>query len=831
MVKQALTLIFAIGLWAAAARAGAPPDEPPTKTREIYVPSSELKVLLESGPHRVLLTRQEYDELVKKAEKAKVAKKATEMRVPHPSLIVSSDYDVTVDDGRAQLHGAIAIDVLEDGLQAVPLDFDGVGLLAAKLDDQPAPIGYGADGRLNLLVSGLGRHRLALEMVAPLEMNSAQQSLTFRLTNAAVGRWRLTVPGDVEIKGGADVVSRTVDETARITRFELLPCRGEATILMSLNSHLQRREQAVAARCVLFDEVTEAYEKLHATATFWILHRATDRLRFVVPDGFEITEIDSPLLARWDIESEAGRKIVNVRLREQTTDTVVLSVAAVKTPSQLKSWRLPRLELLDVVGQLTVVGLLVQDDLKAESLAARDLIAVDAAELAAALPATLVRPEPGAVPLRYIAAYYAPQGGYELKADFSRTPATLAVTTNLLLTIQDKGCEVQGGFALLPTAEKRFAFDFSVPAGWKVSEVTGPDKTPLMIERYTDEKGAGRVHVKLPQGIAPGQVYVAGFRAQYTPPGWLSRWQSQSVEFPMFRVADAQRDEGAVAVAAEEDLEVRPEKVERLVPITAAEMARFGMPAGAMKLAYRYEASGGKATIAVDRTKSRATARTFAFFQVLPQALKAHYVVTYTIEDAKTRRLALLLPEATPEALTISGGTSVSVKEFTSEPAGTMRRWNVFLDEARRGEVRLEVDFEMRPEAARKLEEAMRAVLEDREPPEPEAAAKPDAAGKVTELQDFDLPLLKADAVAYQSGMVAIEGDLELEVEVKTDARHADVGQLAISKYSPVSLEPNQQPSGGTGPKLRRCGSWAPTTSWATRPRSRSTWCGIRVMG
>ena len=185
-----------------------------------------------------------------------------------------------------------------------------------------------------------------------------------------------------------------------------------------------------------------------------------------------------------------------MRLREQTTDTVVLSVAAVKTPSQLKAWRMPRLELLDVVGQVTVLGLLVQDELKAESLTAGDLIPVDTAVLAAALPATLVRPEPGAVPLRYIAAYYAPQGGYELKADFSRAPATLAVTTNLLLSIQDKGCEVQGGFALLPAAEKRFAFDFSVPAGWNVIEVTGPDKSPLAIERYVG---------KLPSPDAAGE--------------------------------------------------------------------------------------------------------------------------------------------------------------------------------------------------------------------------------------------------------------------------------------------------------------------------------------
>lgn len=194
---QILLLVAVLASCASAALAETPGTEPPAKTREIFVPDSDLKVLLESEPHRVLLTRQEYDQLVKKA------KKSPQTHVPHAIVAVSSDYDITVEEGRARLLGTIVIDVLEEGLHALPLDFGGVGLLTAKLDDQPAPIGYAADGRLNLLVSGQGRHRLVLDMVAPLEMNSAQQSLSFRVTNAAVGRWRLTVPGDVEIKGGA----------------------------------------------------------------------------------------------------------------------------------------------------------------------------------------------------------------------------------------------------------------------------------------------------------------------------------------------------------------------------------------------------------------------------------------------------------------------------------------------------------------------------------------------------------------------------------------------------------------------------------------------------
>ena len=138
----------------------------------------------------------------------------------------------------------------------MPLDLGGVGLLAAKLDERDAPIGRARPEALSLLVEGVGRHALVLEMVAPLETTAAQQMLSFRLPRAAAGRLRLTVPGDVEIRSGPDVAGRVVDHAAGVTRFELLPTAGDATLVMSLNSHLQRREQAVIARSVLVDEVT-----------------------------------------------------------------------------------------------------------------------------------------------------------------------------------------------------------------------------------------------------------------------------------------------------------------------------------------------------------------------------------------------------------------------------------------------------------------------------------------------------------------------------------------------------------------------------------------------
>ena len=448
VAAMAVTLAFGAGL-----RSRSHGDEPQPLVREIYVPFADLSVLLENQPQRVFLPRDQYEDLLKKA------KKAAEARAPQAAMIAAADYTTTIQDERAQIAGTLSIDVLEDGLHALALDLSGVGLRRASLDGQAASIGRGTDGSLTLFVQGKGRHTLAMEIVAPLETTAAQQILTFRLPQPPAARFRLTVPGDVEVKSGAAVAGRVVDQAAGVTRFELLPQAGDNTLVMTLNSRLQRRQRAVVARSVLVDEVTQAYERLHGTISLAVLHQAVDRFRFVVPEGFEITQVDSPLLARWAIERGPERRVLDVRLREQTVETAVLNVSAVRTPPSLEKWSFPRLEPLDVVGQVAVVGLLVEDRLDAQSLAPHGIIPIDTSVLRAAIPATMLRAEPGAPPLRPVVAYYVPQGDFALSGRFVRPPAEVSVVTNVLLALGDRAQEVRGGFLLVPKVERLFGFD------------------------------------------------------------------------------------------------------------------------------------------------------------------------------------------------------------------------------------------------------------------------------------------------------------------------------------------------------------------------------------
>ena len=70
----------------------------------------------------MLLGREEYDDLVKRP------RRTPETHAPRPAAPIAADY--TVSPGRAaEMTGGLTVDVLEDGLHALPLDLGSVGLL------------------------------------------------------------------------------------------------------------------------------------------------------------------------------------------------------------------------------------------------------------------------------------------------------------------------------------------------------------------------------------------------------------------------------------------------------------------------------------------------------------------------------------------------------------------------------------------------------------------------------------------------------------------------------------------------------------------------------
>ena len=110
-------------------------------------------------------------------------------------------------------------------------------------------------------------------------------------------------------------------------------------VVMSLNNRLLSEQRIVVARSVIVDEITQGYERIHATISYRVLHGAVEKLRLAIPTGFEVTKAESVLLARWEVKTDAADvKTLEATLREPTSEQIVLHVTANRSPGAAADW-------------------------------------------------------------------------------------------------------------------------------------------------------------------------------------------------------------------------------------------------------------------------------------------------------------------------------------------------------------------------------------------------------------------------------------------------------------------------------------------------------------
>ena len=723
------------------------PAEP--KARELLVPFDDLHLLLGNETRRVFMTREELVQL-----KA-AAKLSPEEALPQQTAVLSAEYDAQLESGRALLKGKLQIEVLGEGLHALPLQLSGVGMRSALLDDKPALLANVDNGQLQIVVQGKGVHRLQLEMVLPVTAAAAQQSLSWTLPVPPATRMHLSVPGNVEMKTGTSVLNRRVDEAAGVTHFDLLPSQGAMNLVMSLNNKRLRDETTILARGVLISEITQGYQRLHANLSMNVLHGAADEFRIGIPKDYEITQVTSPLLARWSVEDStesASGKALIVKLTELVSDRTTIQLRADRLQPQLGQWQMPQLEPLKVAGFASVIGILIEDQLASQSIDSQQLIPINNQILTAALPSSVLAQEPGAPRIRPLATFYAAQAEYGLTTSFIVEPAELKVTTNVMLTLGDRGLVASGAFALLPSSEKLFAFDFVLPSEWSVNSVTLADGKPLNFERHETTTG-WRVRVQLPGGLAPGATQSISFSANRTPSGWLGDWTEQTVELPQISIAKTPQvhETGVLTVRSMDDLTSQPEGLSGLIVISDSEKSMYGCANVPLNFAWRYTEEPWQGNLKVARAVPRITGRALSFFQVSHDALTAHYELLYDVDQASAQRVSFSLPESTPTEMTVRGLGDTIVKETSSQNADARRVWTVQLADKKIGRIRLAIDF-----------------------------TQPIAADQ---LANWTLPTARTENVAYQSGLVAVEGHAELDINVSVHPRTVDMGELVDAEY------------------------------------------------
>ena len=365
-------------------------DKTPPPERTLFVPFEDLPIILGGENQRVFMDRAEYQRL------KKLAKKRAPENAPVAAIVTRTAYRVAIDEGLAAVRGTLDIAVEQPGLHAVGLSMAGIRPLSATLDGKSAPLGRDAKGQSELFIQGVGNHRLELELQAVVTVAAAEQTLNVQVPWGTSSTLSLDVPGNVEVKSGASVISRRYDTAKNRTEFELLPQRGALAVAMSLNNRRLLRQQVIVARNVFVSELTTTYERLHASVSLDVLHGAVDRIEFDVPEGFQITSVESPLLAQWVVQLKDGKQLLAVTLRKPARDIVAINIAATRAPVTIGAWKMPQLVVRGVSGQVAVVGLLAESRLQPLSFETRNLIQIDTDVLRNALPSSVFAAEPGA---------------------------------------------------------------------------------------------------------------------------------------------------------------------------------------------------------------------------------------------------------------------------------------------------------------------------------------------------------------------------------------------------------------------------------------------------
>ena len=732
-------------------------------TRVLYVPFENLNILFDGSSQHVYLSKKEYEGLLEKAKIEPVEK------TPRDFVYSSVEHKSEILGSYAVINTKLTVETFRDGLHAIPIDFKNVSLQSAAIGGNSAPLGKNANNQTIIFLDGRSIHEVDLQFVSLVKVETARQSVGFQLPTAATSKFSIAVAGNVELTSGPAVVGRVYDAAVNRTSFQLVPSREFMSMTMSVNNKKLQAKKSILAKSVVIHELTSNYEQIHARVNVDILYGSTNEIRFGLPKDFQITEVSCADMSQWRIENPEAESVLVVQLRTDVTKSFALNIAATSTKITPEKWTLNRLKPIDFDGELSVIGIVAEERFELQSLSSKGLVSLDNQKIQASIPETVFKTAAGAPAIETVAAYFSPDGNFELNAEFTRPKAKLVVKPTSILFLSDRNQKMIGQFQLTAENEKVIDFDLLLPAGWRLMSITGGNGAPLSFQRFVDAPQT-RINAKLPGGLAPGASNTIVFEAQMTSDQWSSSWSETEIQFPKFEVNGSELTTGAIAVAVEDDLAVRPKETTKLETLLKEQKSLFGLDGFNTAIAFEIVETDYNATLVVQRLDPQITATTYSFFRQKTKQLDVRYEIAFDIQTARAQELKFSLAKTTPSELQIRGLNGILLSQTDSTEIDDVRVWTLKLSEPRLGEVRIAVDF-------------VQPLKSD-------------------EVQDYQLPMILIDGVEYQTSLFAFEGNPDFDIELTTAMRPIDVGEMGDAEYVPGSRLLGSYSSVGIDPDL-----------------------------
>jgi len=668
--------------------------------RSIYVPYQDLAQLIEPADKAVLMDKGQFEELLAAAETN--VRQADSLEL---GQVTQAEYSAKISGEDLTLSGRLHVLSMSDKPVAIGLGFGRIGLTKVTLDDKPAPLGYNKQGKLTLIVTAKGVHKLDIAGTTKLkELSSGGMQFGISLPEAVAASMKLSAPGDLEMHATSPVSKRTYDKQTDRTSVELtIGGQNKLTVVLLGNGRQEDDQAILLGESAAMVSLTKWHQVMGCLYTVQVLRRGVRELQFQLPRQWTVTEVTCPSLVRWSVKPGDNAKALqtlSVRLRSGKVGTVAVHIKATATRTG-QSWHSPRVALVDADFQRGYMMVNTDDELgvrgeKASGVRREDISAT------ASLP--------GMVGASGGRLYFHWGDDWSVELQLAEVALRRSINEKQNLSISPEQVTLRGDFEVTAVERELFEMSFAIRGldqQWQIRTVLVDNKKEGF--EYRIEKGPDRqvLRIELPHPVLPEKVANVSIILQHVPADW--QWPSdaapRTITVPLI-ASSAEDVSGHVTISAAGDLDALPKKVPtELEAVPVGRMASLAMPPN-VQHAYSYNApTKGRIRLEVSRRRPRVSGEAVGLIAVRPREFTGDWRITYYISRASARRLYLLADKSLGQKIKITSSTvPISSKSIvrpgektfsvSDELAQLYDLWLLNLDHSSFGAVVIDVHFE-----------------------------------------------------------------------------------------------------------------------------------------
>ena len=741
---------------------GADEIKPPPK---IYVPYKDVASVVSKTDRAILMDRSEFNKLLASAKAAAAKTKLTDT-TPKLGQIARGDYTATVEGENLILRGDLVIQSLSAEPVVIEIPFGRVGLTEMLLDGKAAPANFNARGRLVLVVTGRGNHKLTLGGSVKLtELSGGGMQFTVALPTAVAGAMKLHLPGDQEAHANVPVAATKYDKQGDRTIVDLtLGGYGSLSVALLGNGRQEDQKAILLGESATTIALTPTGQTMDCLYTVQVLRRGLRELVLGLDPTWTITDVSCPSLVQWSVVTPEGPgpKKLTVRLRSATRGTRALHIRA-SAPMGKSAWSSPAVSL---VGAGYQRGYVLVDPGDQLAVRAEKLIGARRQDIRGVSDVAGMTGSSGRL-------YFHWGDKWSVGLQLAQIELQKHSKDRQMFVISPRELSLHLASEITAVGREMFAMDFILPgaaSGWDIISVT-VNGSKRGFEYRTAPQGQIRVlKLELARPVAPEAVAKVNVILRRVPEKW--DWSSKGgsrreavvrkVTLPLIRcLADKSSGLAAVSVAGDLDAEVST-AAGRLKGVTVGKMAPLGL-GREVRAAYTYEiAPEGALDVSVSRPEPRIAAASVALVSVSPSGVSGRFALTYNVTRVGTRTLYLLTEKSLGKKLTIvTPGRQLASRSIVSPAAETLKLpeavsdsynlWQLKLDAQARDRLLVRVNYEqalpkgkfsvalVRPAAAERSTEVLAIEAT-------EELAVTFAASQARDVDITDLPPLPAPA-------------------------------------------------------------------------------------